>query len=601
MGVPAFFGWLAKHAKELILYDIYPFDGSADVLGLDFNGRIHPSVKSRPGMTLDEMYTACLKDLDLIVKFVNPKKVLYIAIDGVAPRAKMEQQRARRYKSVKERKLTDNIKRKHGVEVTPSDVDFNMISPGTDFMAKLAKKLNEHIALRKTNEWKHLKIIMSDAGVPGEGEHKLMKYVREEVPDEDKVAIYGLDSDLIFLNMVNYHKNTVLVRESQQFQDRRGKHKTEDALHEEETFTYLSVDHLRDFLIRILSPITSFGELEGIKIFNSFNFRVPHSLHTTHYTGTENNKRRFVLDYTFFCFMLGNDFLPHLPSLKIREGGLDVVVQAYKVVSWKLGQFLVNDDGVSVNEHFFTEMLSELAKKEDEFLMQYNDRRRARIMKFGYKLRGIKSPCDREIEDLTYVEDKYDDRIQMGEDNGWRIRYYAEHFRIPFRHKNEFRKRIKPICFKYLEGMMWTLRYYQGKQPSWDWHYTYPESPSVKDLLDTFYDHHTNINDIVFEESSPVLPFVQLMCILPRDSAKLLPQAIARLMTDRSSDFHYMYPLQFKVNYIGKKFLWECHPSLPDINIGKITRAVEHLHDTTFKFNLTYAKRNSFSKNKIYK
>ena len=52
-----------------------------------------------------------LKYLKYIIDFVNPKKVIYIAIDGVAPIAKIKQQRSRRYKSAKDRYTFENIKK----------------------------------------------------------------------------------------------------------------------------------------------------------------------------------------------------------------------------------------------------------------------------------------------------------------------------------------------------------------------------------------------------------------------------------------------------------------------------------------------------------
>lgn len=42
------------------------------------------------------------------------------------------------------------------------------------------------------------------------------------------------------------------------------------------------------------------------------------------------DSERAVDDWVFLCFLLGNDFLPRLPSLAIWEKAMDLLVNLYK-------------------------------------------------------------------------------------------------------------------------------------------------------------------------------------------------------------------------------------------------------------------------------
>jgi 5'-3' exoribonuclease 2 len=402
MGVPAFFRWLSKKYASIIMHSQeeknmvdgqpIPVDASApnpngvefDNLYLDMNGIIHPCChpEDKPApKDEDEMMVAIFEYIDRIFNIVRPRKLLYMAIDGVAPRAKMNQQRSRRFRSSKEsREKVELIKKiredreSEGYQMPPekksdSHFDSNCITPGTTFMAHLAKALRYYVHKRMNEDaaWKGVKVILSDSNVPGEGEHKIMDYIRKQraAPDHDPNThhcLYGADADLIMLGLATHEPHFSILREefkpvtkrpceicnqyghemkecTGQAREKQGEH-DEFAVQDtptEKEFIFIRLNILREYLEREL-------RMDGL----SFPFDL----------------ERAIDDWVFMCFFVGNDFLPHLPSLEIREGAIDRLIRLYKTVVPVTGGYLTENGRVDLQRVQY--ILTELGKVEDE-------------------------------------------------------------------------------------------------------------------------------------------------------------------------------------------------------------------------------------------
>jgi 5'-3' exoribonuclease 2 len=410
MGVPAFYRWLSQKYPKIVgemaeeygrvvsgtalpmdLTQPNPNGIEFDNLYIDMNGLIHPCAHPEdapPPETEEHMYIAINKYVDRLVAAVRPRKVLYLAIDGCAPRAKMNQQRSRRFRTAQEAEQMAETKREArqemaamGHKVPPEGDkawDSNVITPGTLFMEKLTKYLRFYIHQRMSNDpaWRGVKVILSDASVPGEGEHKIMEFIRAQRAQEGydpqtKHVLHGLDADLIMLALATHEAHFFILREEVVFGRRPGKggkgkgkgkgriqgagaydhlEKVKSGLHGEfdtdsaarpagwKPLQILKVAVLREYLL------FEFKCLEGLPF--GFDFE------------------RIIDDFVFMCMFVGNDFLPHLPSLDIRDGALEFLFDVYKRLLPSLGDYLTNTGIVNLDK--VDVIMAEVGQVENE-------------------------------------------------------------------------------------------------------------------------------------------------------------------------------------------------------------------------------------------
>ena len=234
MGIPKYFLWITKKYSNLILDIVNEQHTHADQctiskqdrlnlqnidnLFLDANCLIHPccaEITSKYPQLIQKhyqdyktnknniqtelsvyteletkMFHRIVEYIIHLTDFSKPSSLLYIAIDGVAPRAKMKQQRYRRYHSYKEKILVKNIYKKHGI--TKGAIwDTNAITPGTIFLTKLSMYLQKSIPLQQVKQKYNCSLLLSDSSVPGEGEHKIMAYMRDHIDTDSTNILYG--------------------------------------------------------------------------------------------------------------------------------------------------------------------------------------------------------------------------------------------------------------------------------------------------------------------------------------------------------------------------------------------------------------------------
>uniref|UniRef100_A0A8C2CN27 5'-3' exoribonuclease n=1 Tax=Cyprinus carpio TaxID=7962 RepID=A0A8C2CN27_CYPCA len=614
MGVPAFFRWLSRKYPSIIVH----------CLEEKVRHTIHPKMKMMPApKNEDEMMVAIFEYIDRLFNIVRPRRVLYMAIDGVAPRAKMNQQRSRRFRASKEgvelveekNKMREEVIQRGGY-LPPEEIkerfDSNCITPGTEFMDNLAKCLRYYIADRLTNDpgWHNITVFLSDASVPGEGEHKIMDFIRRQRGRAENPGY----ADLIMLGLATHEPNFTIIREEfkpnkprpcalcgqmgHEIKDCQGLAREKQGEHDEfadtvpvseQEFIFIRLIVLREYLER---------ELTMASLPFPFNFE------------------RSVDDWVFMCFFVGNDFLPHLPSLEIREGAIDRLVGIYKDVVRKTGGYLTENGFVNLervelimqavgvaednifkkrkdDDESFKRRMKEKKKRmkgpsfvpggqfapqalggRDRPIAVQNARQSAYEMRMQGNQRNQVSSNDmdnrgvkRKAEDSD-SEPEPEDNVRLWEE-GWKQRYYKTKFDVDAT-DDEFRKKVVQ---SYVEGLCWVLRYYYQGCASWKWYFPFHYAPFASD----FKDIKGMFSD--FEKGTkPFKPLEQLMGVFPAASGNFLPQTWRALMTNPESSIIDFYPDDFAIDLNGKKYAWQGVALLPFVDERRLRAALADVY-----------------------
>ena len=541
MGIPSYFSYIIKnHANILNTLHYHKTVATTPFtrLYMDCNSIIYDAFykleKSDKYSSMDflSIESHIISDVILNIKsyihMINPSTSIFIAFDGVAPFAKMEQQRTRRYKSQFLSSLPFSSKPASGNKVKWNT---SSITPGTNFMNMLSLNIAKEF-MYKEKEYSVEQIIVSGSTEPGEGEHKMYAHLRDFSTNNDNNAIYGLDSDLIMLSIFHtiYCNNIYIFRESPVFGDVVKNNKKNN---------FNSNDNTLPLFLNIYKLMKSISiEMNCSTVYDRYR----------------------VFDYVFLCFFLGNDFMPHFPSLNIRTHGIQVLLDTYRKVFSKDSNYLLTKNGEHIIWKNVNLFVKELAKNEHTLLLQeYEIRDKWDKRHWSETTTKDKEEIIMNVPVIYRQEEKYICPIEPH----WETRYYSTLFDKHNDTTSTVKSRVsdvqttdftKSICINYLEGLEWVYTYYTKGCSDWKWKYNYHYPPLLVDLIK--YIPHSFNTFIPSNNNRPFSPYAQLCYVLPSAQFVLLPQSIRTHLLQKHPDLSF---INMKFQWAYCRYFWEAH------------------------------------------
>jgi 5'-3' exonuclease len=553
MGVPKLFYWLCRMHPGLLKKRL-PAD-HVDCLYLDFNALIHEcSLSSAQTSREAEEYVVkllpCVLD-DILDKYM-PTKLLYIGVDGACPQSKINQQRSRRYLSAIEStgKMEGRINEENdilesGLESINSELDLSLatnseqdeagteekaspdqileeyishirrddcafnracITPGTAFMDRIHHFILSYVRHRlSTNpRLRGLTVIYSSYMVPGEGEQKMLNFIRRQsrINRDDLHLICSPDGDLFFLTLALHDHKVVVMRLREKVCknmktavctrcDRKGHTRDKCGTARSFAFSFIDVRYLRFLIV------------------NKFKNTVDMEL----------DERRLLSDWILVCFLMGNDFVPNIQCLHIDNNAMgNLRIFLSKFYSSGNG-YITTDRGISHPR--LRSFLRMLAAKEDYWNRQW--------------MAYLGSSSEEPVEDIllhTFHGKGVYYRAKLG------VATNAE---------------IDNVCMRYLNCLENIYLYYVRGSNRWKWHFPFHFAPLLADLVRVEYRWRPE------EVGYPLPPLRQLVLVTPPMTKFAVPEGL-RSIYDTNRAY---YPSVVKMDMFGTMISYQKAVILP--------------------------------------
>jgi 5'-3' exonuclease len=540
MGIPAFFANIIKNYIKIVQsHSTHKKWGTQfNSIYMDCNSIIYDTyyrlkTTSLPNTIINTidfeqlLIQETINKIKYYIKITEPTDTVYITFDGVAPLAKMEQQRTRRYKSIFLEGIsfnnTEDIKEKKTIAEKWSTIN---ITPGTQFMERLNRMI--YIEFNYTEKKYGVnKIIVSCADNPGEGEHKIFHHLRTNLQPEENVIVYGLDADLIMLSIFhsNLCKNIYVFREAPEFVKSKIKTNTND----DNELLFMDINYLSSCLLNEM--------------------------------GCKYKSSNQIYDFVFMCFLLGNDFLPHFPSINLRNNGMEILMSYYrKHIGSNSDKSFISPTTGKIQWKYLHDFIKEIAKDEHKLILnEYSHRERIEHYKYPQTTPSEKEQLMNNTPILYRGEEKY----ICPTEQYWEERYYKILMKMQ---RDE--QSIKQISNNYIEGLEWVFKYYTEGCPNWLWEYKYSYPPLLTDLVKYIPHFNTDyFQEYNLQLNTPFHHNTQLLYVIPSKHHNLIDKEF--LQKIKNSGYYDYFDncdnLIFKWAFC--RYLWESHIELKEVSL----------------------------------
>jgi len=425
-----------------------------------------------------------IKSIEYYISNYSDLQFVYLSLDGVPTISKIMEQRHRRYigeiinhqifKKINTYKFPNELSEEYPYDyVKYNQTKFSFkklnISPGTTFMKQLVKSIKSHTF--------PINIQINDDTISGEGEYKIINYIRTyaNLFINKKITIYSPDSDMILLCSILNNEIDIIRYDQQQNQD------------------YILSTEIFKLLI-------------------------------SEYITNKNKINQNVIDDIVFIFTIfGDDFLPKLEAIQVNNH-YEKILDIYKKI-YEEKYIIYSDDNIKkINFKQLQIFFNELQKLElPNLLSMFNIQKSNK-----YTLDKITPKEYTRKKNSSFNEDPLDEKIindinkDIHDSNYLEEKYSVKFYLYP---KNTFYNKYlinKDNAVKeYINGLSWIFEYYFNDKLNYNWYYPYQKSPFIEDIVE--YLNKLSSMPII-EESYPLLlsPIEQAVYTSPIEITDLL-------------------------------------------------------------------------------